>query len=202
MNCGNSPDPVRFQRAVESEHPTVLKNKSRKAADPVVRIQFGMALAILIIDQTAKWMVLLNLQPYTAIEVTRFFNLVLIYNKGAAFGFLAQSNFDVNLFFLLANLIILVFLLYALRALCPPRSQSATAIWLIIGGAVGNLTDRIVHGHVIDFLDFHYAGWHYSAFNVADSAITIGAVLIAMEIFGLRILFRRSQSPDSSSPNR
>ncbi len=172
------------------------------AGDRIIRIHLGMAALIIILDQVTKLIILSNLDPYSAIEVTGFFNLVLVYNKGAAFGFLASSDFDVNTFFLVANLIILAVLAYALKALCPPRSQSATAIWLIIGGALGNIIDRIVHGHVIDFLDFHYAGWHYSAFNVADSAITIGAVLIALELFGIRLLFRGSQTPESDTSKK
>ncbi len=175
------------------------KRKPLHANDPTVKIQLGTALLIVIFDQISKWAIQSNLHPYEVIEVTGFFNLVLVYNKGAAFGFLAQSEFDVNLFFLLANLVILAILIYTLRVLCPPRSQSATAIWLIVGGAVGNIIDRIMHGHVIDFLDFHYAGWHYSAFNIADSAITIGAILIVMDLFGMRVFFRHSQTPNSDS---
>lgn len=163
----------------------VLKNR-------ILQIHLGVVLFILILDQLTKWMVLSNLKPYSVMEVTSFFNLVLVYNKGAAFGFLAKSNFDVNLFFLVTNLVIVGILIYVLLVLRPGRNQSTTAIWLIIGGAIGNLIDRIIHGHVIDFLDFHYAGWHYSAFNIADSAITIGAILIAMEVLGIRLLFRKS----------
>ncbi len=159
----------------------------------ILQVHLGIATAILILDQLSKWIILSTLEPYSAVKVTGFFNLVLVYNKGAAFGFLADSNFDVNLFFLLANVLILAILIYVLWALRPGRNQSASAIWIIAGGALGNLFDRIVHGHVIDFLDFHYAGWHYSAFNVADSAITIGAILIALEIFGIRLLFRSSE---------
>ncbi len=177
----------------------MVKGEPFKFSERIVQIHCGIALLIVIVDQITKWAILSNLEPYSSTAVTSFFNLVLVYNKGAAFGFLANSNFDVNLFFLIANFVILLVLLIALRTLCPPRSQTATAIWLIIGGAIGNMIDRLVHGHVIDFLDFHYAGWHYSAFNVADSAITVGAILIAMEILGLRVIFRKSDSakPDS-----
>lgn len=163
------------------------------------RLQISIALLILILDQASKLTVLSILEPYGAIKVTGFLNLVLVYNKGAAFGFLAGSEFDVNLFFLIANLVILCVLIYALWVLRPGRSQSATAIWLIIGGATGNILDRFVHGHVVDFVDLHYAGWHYSAFNLADSAITVGAVLIAMEILGIRVMFRDSKLFKSES---
>ena len=157
----------------------------------ILKAYLGMVLLIVLLDQLSKWLILSNLDPLNTIPVTGFFNLILVYNKGAAFGFLANSNFDANLFFLITNLVILLILIYVLWTLRPGNSQSAAAIWLIIGGAIGNIIDRIVHGHVIDFLDFHYAGWHYSAFNVADSAITIGAVLLALDIVGVRLLFRR-----------
>jgi len=166
---------------------SILKNRP-------LRLQLSLAVAIVIIDQFTKWLILSNLQFHSEVPVTQFLNLVLVYNKGAAFGFLANSQFDVNLFFLIASLVIVVILMFVLWTLRPGRSQSATAIWLIISGALGNIIDRIVHGHVIDFIDFHYAGWHYSAFNVADSAITIGAILIAMEILGCRLLFRNESS--------
>ena len=175
------------------------KNPQPTQNNIVFRVQVSIALLILMLDQTTKLTILSYLEPNSAIEITSFFNLVLVYNKGAAFGFLASSNFDVNRFFLIANLIILCVLVYALWVLRPGRNQSATAIWLIIGGAVGNILDRIMHGHVVDFLDFHYAGWHYSAFNVADSAITIGAILIALEILGVRLLFRSGQQSDSKT---
>lgn len=177
-------------------------NRHSTQSTYVFRLQISIALLILFLDQTTKLTILSYLEPNQVIEVTDFFNLVLVFNKGAAFGFLASSDFDVNRFFLIANLLILIVLFYALWVLRPGRSQSATAIWLIIGGAAGNIFDRIIHGHVVDFLDFHYAGWHYSAFNVADSAITIGAVLIAMEILGMRLLFRSDQMSDSRSSKK
>ena len=176
-------------------------NRHLTQTNYVFRIQISIALLILMLDQATKLTILSYLEPNSVVEITSFFNLVLVYNKGAAFGFLATADFDANQFFLIANLLILCVLVYALWVLRPGRNQSATAIWLIIGGAVGNILDRIMHGHVVDFLDFHYAGWHYSAFNVADSAITIGAILIAMEILGVRLLFRdnkTSKSNDSS----
>lgn len=173
-------------------------NRHLTQTNYVFRIQISIALLILMLDQATKLTILSYLEPNSTVEITSFFNLVLVYNKGAAFGFLATADFDANQFFLIANLLILCVLVYALWVLRPGRNQSATAIWLIIGGAVGNILDRIMHGHVVDFLDFHYAGWHYSAFNVADSAITIGAILIAMEILGIRLLFRDNKTSKSN----
>ena len=148
----------------------------------VLGIHVGIALLVLVLDQLTKAFILTILKPFTSYPVTEFLNFILVYNKGAAFGFLSNSTFDANKLFLFG-------VLWTLR---PGRSQSATGIWLIIGGALGNLVDRIVHGHVVDFIDFHYAGWHYSTFNLADACITVGAVLIALELFNLRLLFRRS----------
>ena len=158
----------------------------------VLGIHVGIALLVLVLDQLTKAFILTILKPFTSYPVTEFLNFILVYNKGAAFGFLSNSTFDANKLFLFLNIGILVLLFGVLWTLRPGRSQSATGIWLIIGGALGNLVDRIVHGHVVDFIDFHYAGWHYSTFNLADACITVGAVLIALELFNLRLLFRRS----------
>ncbi|MDE0308406.1 MAG: signal peptidase II [Acidiferrobacterales bacterium] len=155
-------------------------------------IHLGLALTVLVADQITKVLVLTNAEPFRPIPVTDFFNIYLVFNKGAAFGFLADSDIDANTLFLFVTVGILALLLYVLWVSRPGRSQAVTGIWLIIGGAAGNLADRIAHGHVVDFLDFYYANWHYSTFNLADACITAGAVLIALEIFGLRILFRRS----------
>ena len=156
----------------------------------LLRNHIALAVLILVMDQLSKLIILSTIEPYGNLPVTGFFNLVLVYNKGAAFGFLANSSVNINMFFLIANSIILALLAFTLWQLRPGRNQSTTAIWLIIGGALGNMTDRVVHGHVIDFLDFHYAGWHFSAFNVADSAITVGAILIVMELLKIQVLFR------------
>ncbi len=157
----------------------------------VLRIHSGIALGVIIVDQLTKALILFNLEPFESVRVTGFLNLFLVFNEGAAFGFLSGADFDVNRVFLYANLGILALLGYALWTLRPGRTQAATGIWLILGGAVGNLIDRVLHGHVVDFFDFHLGAWHYSTFNVADSAITLGAVLVAMEIFRIKILFRR-----------
>lgn len=158
----------------------------------VLRLHVAVASLVLAFDQITKAVILTRLEPFKSYPVTEFLNFILVFNKGAAFGFLSKSTFDANKLFLILNLGILVLLFGVLWTLRPGRSQSATGIWLIIGGALGNLVDRIVHGHVVDFIDFHYAGWHYSTFNLADACITVGAVLIALELFNLRLLFRRS----------
>ena len=143
---------------------------------------FAAAAAIVIVDQLTKWAVLARFAPGERFEVTGFFNLVLVYNKGAAFSFLAgaqgwQTPLLVG-FALLAAVVVgtLIFRNPGKRLFC-------ASLALILGGAVGNLIDRLRFGQVVDFLDFHALGWHWPAFNVADSAITVGAVLLILEGF-------------------
>ena len=159
----------------------------------VLTIHVGLALLFLVIDQISKLLVLTNLEPYIPLVLTDFLNFRLVFNRGAAFGFLSDSDIDSNKVFLFVNLGILALLFYLLWLQRPGRNQAVTGIWLIIGGAIGNLVDRVVHGHVVDFIDFHYAGWHYSTFNVADTCITAGAILIALELFNVKLLFRRAK---------
>jgi signal peptidase II len=109
--------------------------------------------------------------------VAPFFNWVLVYNPGAAFSFLADAGGWQREFFIVLTLVITSVLLWMLKTNQQNRLLSV-ALVLTIGGALGNLFDRIVHGHVIDFIDVHWSGWHYPAFNIADSAICIGVFLM------------------------
>jgi signal peptidase II len=108
--------------------------------------------------------------------VTSFFNLVLVYNKGAAFSFLASETGWQRYFFTIMGIGAAIFIIYLLKKHAGQR-LFCWALALILGGAVGNVIDRVLYGHVIDFLDVHVGGWHWPAFNIADSAICIGAVL-------------------------
>ena len=144
---------------------------------------FALAAAIVIVDQITKWAVLgffANRAPRE--EVTGFLNLVLAYNKGAAFSMLADApGWQTPLligFALAAAAIVTTLILRNLR-----KRLFCLGLALILGGALGNLIDRVRFGHVVDFLDFHALGWHWPAFNVADSAITVGAVLLILEGF-------------------
>jgi signal peptidase II len=102
----------------------------------------------------------------------------LVYNRGAAFSFLSDADGWQRIFFIVLTVVVLVFMLRWLRSLTASQSLLAAALSLIIGGAIGNLIDRIATGQVVDFLDFYYQTWHWPAFNVADSAITLGVVLL------------------------
>lgn len=137
-----------------------------------------LAALVLVLDQVTKRLVLSQLVPYQDIVVvTPFFNLVHVHNTGAAFSLLADQSGWQRWFFLamgLAASAVIVWLLHGTRG----RAPFCIALSLILGGALGNVIDRLIHGHVIDFLDFHWAGWHWPAFNVADSAITLGVALL------------------------
>jgi signal peptidase II len=143
---------------------------------------FAVSVAVIVADQLTKWGVLARFAPGGRRELTEFLNLVLVFNKGAAFSFLAdapgwQTPVLVG-FALVAALIVSVLLLRS-----PQRRLFCAGLALILGGAVGNVIDRLRFGHVVDFVDLHAGGWHWPAFNVADSAITVGAALLILDGF-------------------
>jgi len=143
---------------------------------------FALAAALVIVDRLSKLAVLEAFLPGERIEVTGFFNLVLVFNRGAAFSFLADaSGWQTLLFTVIAIGAALVVSWILLRS--PGRRLLCTGLALILGGAIGNLLDRLLYGHVVDFVDLHAFGWHWPAFNVADSGITVGAGLVILEGF-------------------
>ena len=131
---------------------------------------------ILVADQLTKYWAVRSLTGRD-IVVTPFFNLVLVYNPGAAFSFLSDASGWQREFFIAIALVASVWIVYLLRRY-PGERMFAAALSLVLAGAVGNLTDRILVGAVIDFLDFHAFGYHWPAFNVADAAISCGAALL------------------------
>ena len=140
-----------------------------------------VAALVLILDQVTKLAVMSHLVPYQAvIPVTGFFNLVHVHNTGAAFSLLADQPGWQRSVFLAIGVGGSGLILYLLRQR-RGRPLFAVALGLILGGAGGNIIDRVLYGHVIDFLNFHVAGWHWPAFNVADSGITVGAVLLVLD---------------------
>jgi signal peptidase II len=136
----------------------------------------GIAAIVLLLDQITKVTITRLFSYGESLPLTSFFNLVLAYNKGAAFSFLASESGWQRYFFTAIAAGAAIFILYLLKRHAGQR-LFCWALALILGGAVGNLIDRVLYGHVIDFLDFHVAGWHWPAFNVADSAICVGAAL-------------------------
>jgi signal peptidase II len=145
-------------------------------------IGISLATLILIFDQATKWVVLNYLMvPPQTIPVTSFFNIVLAWNRGVSFGLLS-SNHPYGAWILAS--IALGFSGILTRWIWQAETRSvAVGFGLILGGAIGNLTDRLHFGAVTDFLDFHAFGWHFWAFNVADSAITVGVGVIFLEYF-------------------
>jgi len=140
----------------------------------------GLAAGLILLDQLSKQAILACFQPGESLPLTSFIDLVLAYNPGAAFSFLAGAGGWQKWFFVALALTISGWIIRMLRA-HPEQKRQNFALTLILGGAIGNVIDRILYGAVVDFLDFHVAGWHWPAFNVADSAITIGAVLLVLD---------------------
>jgi signal peptidase II len=143
---------------------------------------FAMAALIVAADQLSKWAVLAHFAPGERRALSEFFNMVLVFNKGAAFSFLAdapgwQTPVLVTFAFVAAAMV------SVLIVRSPERRALCAGLALILGGALGNVIDRLRFGSVVDFLDLHALGWHWPAFNVADSAITVGAVLLILEGF-------------------
>ena len=140
----------------------------------------GLALIILIADQFTKTLILGYYRLGDATYITSFFNVVRAHNTGAAFSFLADSSGWQRWFFTAIGVGAALFIVWLLRSHAGQKLFSF-ALACIMGGAIGNVIDRLMHGYVVDFLDFHIAGRHFPAFNVADSAITIGALCLVFD---------------------
>jgi len=158
--------------------------------------------SVLVLDQVTKWWVQKSMALHQSIEILpNFAHLTYIRNTGAAFGFFAgaQSGWRI-FFFILISILAIGAILYLMKSLPPKRNAQMVSFSLVLGGAVGNLIDRVRWGEVIDFIDIHWYRYHWPAFNIADSAITIGVIL-------LLILMSRKGSlenpkPKTRNPNR
>ena len=139
-----------------------------------------LAGAIILIDQISKWMVLGTLRPGESIYVAPFFNWVLTFNAGAAFSFLSEAGGWQRWLFTLLALGVSAWIVVLLRR-HSGEFRLSLAITLVLGGALGNVFDRMRFGAVVDFIQWHAAGYYWPAFNVADSAITVGAILLAWD---------------------
>jgi signal peptidase II len=137
----------------------------------------GIALIIILADQFTKVLILGSFQLGDSRYVTSFFNVVRVHNSGAAFSFLAGASGWQRWFFVGLGAAATVFIIWMLRR-HGRQTLFATALTLILGGAVGNVIDRLLHGYVVDFIQVHAAGWYFPSFNIADSAISVGAVLL------------------------
>jgi len=144
---------------------------------------FGLSFLIVIIDQITKWLVMHYIAYNETVKVFTGFDLTLRHNTGAAFNFLAdESGWQRWFFVTLATVISLVVVVW-MRRLTVHDKQEGYALALILGGAIGNLIDRALYGHVIDFILWYYKDWQYPAFNIADSAICVGVALFVLSMF-------------------
>jgi signal peptidase II len=142
-----------------------------------------IAVIVLVADQLTKWWILSVMMPRPPVEqfipVLPFFDIVLVWNRGVSFGFFNNdSRLNAVLFSLLAAAIVVGLLVWLRRAKDP---LIVAGIGLVIGGAIGNVIDRLVHRAVVDFLHFHVGGWHWPAFNVADTAICVGVAALVLD---------------------
>lgn len=142
----------------------------------------GLALILLMADQFTKVLILGYYRLGDATYVTSFFNVVRAHNTGAAFSFLATESGWQRWFFTGIGVLAAAFIIWMLKSHAGQKLFSF-AMACILGGAIGNVIDRTLHGYVVDFLDFHYGNWHFPAFNVADSAITVGAICLILDEF-------------------
>jgi signal peptidase II len=148
-----------------------------KSSSPRLIQWLLIAALIIIADQFTKVLILGSFQYGDSRYVTSFFNVVRVHNTGAAFSFLAGASGWQRWFFVGIGAAATVFILWMLRR-HGHQLLFATALSLILGGAIGNVVDRLLHGYVVDFIQLHWRGWYFPSFNVADSAISIGAALL------------------------
>jgi len=157
-----------------------MARKSSAASGASLLAWLGWAMLLLIADQFTKVLIMGYYQLGDSTAVTSFFNIVRVHNSGAAFSFLAGAGGWQRWFFTAIGVGAALLMVWLLKKHAGQK-LFAFAIASILGGAVGNVIDRLMYGHVVDFLDFHWRGWHFPAFNVADRAITVGATCLILD---------------------
>jgi signal peptidase II len=145
----------------------------------------GLSLLAIVLDQGSKIIIDSSMQLYQSIPILPFFKLTYVHNTGAAFSFLSDAGGWQRWLFAGLAFAISIIIAVWLSRLQKHETLLAAALSLVLGGAIGNLIDRLAYGYVIDFLDVYYGTWHWPAFNIADSAITLGVALMLAESFGL-----------------
>lgn len=146
-----------------------------------------ISVVIVILDQASKWWAVQTLKFTGSIEVMPFLNFTLVYNSGAAFGFLNDAAGWQNVMFVVIAIVVSFVILAMAKRLGANDVQVMVGLMLVLGGAVGNLIDRLRFGYVIDFIDVYYREWHFPVFNIADSAITLGAIVLILDALGLGV---------------
>lgn len=150
-----------------------------------------LALIALVLDQVTKHWVVAEFSLFESRNLLPFFNLTYVHNYGAAFSFLSDAGGWQRWFFTAIALVVSMMVIYWMKTSRKEQTLFSMALALILGGALGNLYDRLMYGYVIDFLDFYYQGWHWPAFNIADSAIFLGASFLIIDAF---------KNPESKQP--
>lgn len=156
-----------------------------------------LSAVVVVFDQVTKYMVTDSLQLFESIPIMPSLNLVLAHNTGAAFSFLSDAGGWQRWFFAVLAIAVSIVIVVWLKRLKKNERRLAVALSLVLGGAVGNVWDRIVHGYVVDFIDVYYGDWHWPAFNVADSAICVGAALLIIDA-----LFNHNDRPQTDKQSR
>ncbi|UZR28474.1 signal peptidase II [Methylococcus mesophilus] len=146
-----------------------------------------LSVLVFALDQLSKQIVDASMRLYETIPLLPVFQLTYLRNQGAAFSFLSQAGGWQRWFFIALSVGATVLITYWLKSMDRRKTWEAAAWALVLGGAVGNLLDRVVYGYVIDFLDVFYGDWHWPAFNVADSAITVGIGMLLIDSFRVRV---------------
>lgn len=141
-----------------------------------------LSLLVLVLDQVTKIAISNSFQMYEKLEITSFFNLTLAHNPGAAFSFLAGEDGWQRWFFTIIAVVISAVLVVWLHRLPKSDKWMGICLALVLGGALGNLVDRVMYGYVVDFLSFHWQGSYFPAFNVADAGISVGAFMMAVDV--------------------
>jgi signal peptidase II len=158
------------------------KEEARRKAQRSAIRWLWLSLTVIVLDQITKLYIMANFELYDRIEVLPVLDITRLHNTGAAFSFLANAGGWQRWFFILLGIIVSG-LVVAWLARLPVKGRAwlAAALALVVGGAVGNVIDRIWLGYVVDFISVHYNDWYFPAFNVADSAITVGAIILLVE---------------------
>lgn len=154
---------------------------SQATAKPGIMLKWlWLSLLVIVLDQLSKYVVSDFLRLYETVAVLPIFSITLLHNPGAAFSFLASAGGWQRWLFTFIALVVSVAIIVWIKRLPATEKWQAAALSLILGGALGNVIDRLRLGYVVDFLDFYYQKWHWPPFNVADSAITVGVAILLM----------------------
>jgi len=149
-------------------------------AAPGLWLWLGLAVVVVLLDQLSKTLILGTFQLNDSRTLTSWFNLVRVHNTGVAFSFLAGASGLQRWFFVVLGTVASAFIVWMLKK-HPGQMLFCFAVTMIMGGAIGNVIDRLLHGYVVDFIQVHYGGWYFPAFNLADSAITLGAACLILD---------------------